>query len=891
MNHREDDLHGVLEVSNFKRAFSFYVLTYQNRCLSRQKLRHFFQKLKNEKNRIGLSLTHFSSLLPLYLPTPTVAIIALSRATTQDRNYFRNIMKKVASKSRYSLRVSKNSTFRSPLRKRQKRMTRKGKEALGLETPPSARKTNIATAKKKKNQIKPRKNLEHDESKEDSSLDVSGLACCICRCTVDFSDRDFFNWPDHDTYDILSTSSSESEKFNDENDNNRGDDNHINRSANADTTISQNQANGSRSIDDNGDDDDSSQGSQFYGVKFPTSFHDSNNALLICDGCDRCFHQRCHFLPVLSIPRLDWYCLICQYQEQLKHESKGSQKKTRHAVDLKIEDVDAADKPPTIEELDRIYRIPYETGSSFQKSDCKSESGGITPHERFEFHSSKLKSEMLTKETKKQLKAVINHQISSIRMCQASIRTFIGGARSRKALIEQYTTTMKLPQEFAESVARLAQCKMKIREMLQSLQNVIWNKNDRLLLLEWIETLQFDHRESINKTDFSMESVVTPPESISLPDIMEGSEFTSLLGVPITKDILYSKLFVDDSVRSEPRFDIKDYDADEDDEDDNSEGISKIKCSVCFSDITVEDENDILLCDGRGCFRSVHMKCCIPHVTQKMLDDDENGVWFCPLCVLFANALHYTQNEFQATDTDVFDYGDDNENDSVSSWENADDAFPEAMEHFAVASKWKDGKRDSRSDCILSSILGIEITTTTKKEDDKSDVVDELDDDDSEDDDFSEGEKSTSNSIDSNDSESASGGEWVVEQSELSNLSGQESDDTAEDNHHDDHNKVNHKARRSRRLEKEKKFRDAINSGKMDTANIIYGKRKRPYVDYSALNEILFSSVDSQNTNGIDDEEDYNVVASSDLHRSSSSESSSGSNGEISDDDDVGSVN
>ena len=778
-------------------------------------------------------------------------------------------------------RRTRSSTGALPS-KRQKRMSQKKKEALGLETPSPIKKSKKEVKKKNYNLINGRKARSSNDSDDESSLNAETLACCVCRCTVDFSDRDFFSWTDHDCYDIISTDDDQSKDDDlSEDSDSENDERSLSAGGNTTNAPFSHQDEGNESMDLDRDesqscgdhDEDSSLGSQFYGIKFPSSFHDSNNALLICDGCDRCFHQRCHFVPVLVVPRSDWYCLICQYEKHLLNNVKIN---SVGKLPIKVKNDQSGgiltkDILPTIEnslaptrkDLDYIYRIPEGWNSKERnKSEIVTNLNEIsnepfTLQERFEFHSAKLKSEMLQKDTKKHLKAMINHQLSSIRMAQASIRAYISSSRSRKSLIEKYTSSKQLlPQEFAESVKRLAQCKLKIREVMQCLQNVIWNRNDRELMAKWIDCLQIDTSGRIisslsNVNDGSI------PEVISIQHNSSATENSKQSDQLMLKSDITAKVFVDNQVRIEPRFDIKDYDADEDDDNSSSaDRAERIKCCVCFSGHTIPDENDILMCDGQGCFRSFHMKCCTPHVTQHMLDEDENGTWFCPLCVLFANALHYTETEFHATEADEFQYGNENDNQSSKSWENANDVFPESFEQLQVATKWKEGKRDTRSDSILSMFLGMEVSTIKEHKTNgdvklESENMDD-EDSDSEDDEFSDGDThSTSNKSDHSDDISSV--EWGIEKTELRALSGSESSDNEDED-------VDIQVRRSRRLLKEKEFKAAIDSGKMDTANIVYGKRRRKKVDYCKLNDAMFSSADPKTIASVDDDEEYHFL-------------------------------
>ena len=109
-------------------------------------------------------------------------------------------------------------------------------------------------------------NSNDDESQDSLSSSDSHLCCCICHCAVDYSDREAFfgnanersNANDHDY------------------------DNSNNKIENQPLLL------------------------------FPPSLYDEQNAMVLCDTCDRPYHQRCHFVPLITLPRGDWHCLICK---------------------------------------------------------------------------------------------------------------------------------------------------------------------------------------------------------------------------------------------------------------------------------------------------------------------------------------------------------------------------------------------------------------------------------------------------------------------------------------------------------------------------------------------------------------------------------------------------
>lgn len=155
--------------------------------------------------------------------------------------------------------------------------------------------------------------------------------------------------------------------------------------------------------------------------------------------------------------------------------------------------------------------------------------------------------------------------------------------------------------------------------------------------------------------------------------------------------------------------------------------------------------------------------------------------------------------------------------------------FPEAKSELKAAEKWKEGNRNDSSDEILADMLGIEIAKAPS-----SNVND--------DDDVSDGDESDASFASENisrgsasmsDSDEASGVNWDVG-AEAKMLSCSESESDSEDE--------SDRPRRSRRLEKsmdssgvdsEPGPASTSDVGKLDTSNIVRGKRTRGQVDYN----------------------------------------------------------
>eukprot|EP00554_Chaetoceros_debilis_P016550 CAMPEP_0194126528 /NCGR_PEP_ID=MMETSP0150-20130528/60037_1 /TAXON_ID=122233 /ORGANISM="Chaetoceros debilis, Strain MM31A-1" /LENGTH=982 /DNA_ID=CAMNT_0038820395 /DNA_START=47 /DNA_END=2995 /DNA_ORIENTATION=+ len=903
--------------------------------------------------------------------TPSSANVTDTQESNPKKKRKRRISKKMEEfqKQKVEKKIKKESQKIKPKRKYRKRQ----KKANGDECVENK-------IVKKKKVSKP---VEKDE---ESSLDEKDMVCCICRCSLDYSDKDIFDFSedgqhdageitvddeirkqeDDEAYESMQSSSaaplsSTSKCENDSIDkscivvhkipipNQQGakessivsrekeesmatqsDENVNNLNKKDDST-----GNGKGCGDSGDSDDDKSEGSNYFGIKLPKRLHDNSNALLICDGvgCNRCYHQRCHFVPVLCVPKREWFCLICQMKDKLKMDKKGKSKRGRKPKpkpkplekdsNILISEVDddfeiSKSAPLVDADFDSLYRISAQSTavSSKEIESTKAALGQVDNRSmppsnqivllqnRFEFHSAPLKSEIIQKELSSKIKSAINQNFSQIRLSQNSIRALTETNRARKAIIDNYGITKRLPQTLIQNFYKFAQSKLRLRDLMLNLHKIIQNQNDVKVVEDWLKKTNEVEKSISCSNDNTAQSAISqsssevqpssPLKTSGIKEIEPTSSNrspTTLNSVPkiislqspkigtlrtdsktssnIDVGAINKKLFVGKCTRVEPRFDIKDYDADEDESDAEESDIpaDKIKCFVCSSG-HAEDDNDVLMCDGKGCFRAMHMKCRLPNVTQATLDQDESGTFFCPFCTCFATALHYIETEFYADERGLKD--DDEEQDNThqdhssnKSWEQAEEVFPESVEEFEVAEKWMEGLDDDRSSRIISTCLGIEVAgeETSAAQGAGAEIYDDHEEDDESDTDFcSQSRKEDNESISGSDDES-SGVNWNIESSELSELPPSQIGSESEDDSQEDDGK---KIRRSRRrLGKDNEIQPGkkIDGGTLDTSNIVRGKRRRTSVDYNKLNDAMFGEGGAiRATKDIDDEEDYHFV-------------------------------
>ncbi|GMI33457.1 hypothetical protein TeGR_g14716 [Tetraparma gracilis] len=88
--------------------------------------------------------------------------------------------------------------------------------------------------------------------------------------------------------------------------------------------------------------------------------------------------------------------------------------------------------------------------------------------------------------------------------------------------------------------------------------------------------------------------------------------------------------------------------AGEDSDDSSDISVSDVTCVACRSSDSTDDD-DLLMCDGHGCFRAFHQRCVAPEVTaEEMGGWAEDEVWQCPLCECRGNLLHMVNDVYVA---------------------------------------------------------------------------------------------------------------------------------------------------------------------------------------------------------------------------------------------------
>mmetsp|Transcript_24236 Transcript_24236/g.35912 ORF Transcript_24236/g.35912 Transcript_24236/m.35912 type:complete len:705 (+) Transcript_24236:123-2237(+) len=567
----------------------------------------------------------------------------------------------------------------------------------------------------------------------------------------------------------------------------------------------------------------------------PLELFNAHNALVFCDSCDRPYHQRCHFIPVINLPRGKWHCFICTSTPQLvsNNQTKNKERKTKKQQEGKRWTKSLIEKA--------LYQMEKEAGDLEQK---------------WEFDVRAQKSVAFKAEMRR-LRGGLSQQLQNIRLAQMSLKAYTTGRRTLS------TTALLKSQELSQTTTKLNSAKLRVRQLLQSLEKYM--KGDDVewkILMEFIERnpgeahvwFPFGKKQRRQQPRLQDEESVSPglhqngiPQQINV-------DSTALIKTQIKKQ--HSEHHKTSSSTTIPAED-----------DDSGISLDNLKCCSCLRG-EATDENDLLLCDGVGCFRAYHMHCLSPIMTpDKAAAEDD---WFCPICTALAKLVAEVQSEY------IGDEWHNDEDGSIISWDQVNDVFPEAEKEYEMTIKWKNNQIDEETKRYLTAMFGDDDDKGFEVEEDQTNL-DMLQEEDDEDDDFDPEQKNKdgNDSASENDDDSSnatlqdlSSVELRIEQRELNALSEGGSSDS------DSSNEGSTQRRRSRRIRSTRSSRantdddetgdekrKATDIGALDESNIVQGKRRRRKIDYRLLNDSMFGKLSTKEKKMIDDQDDFQYKA------------------------------
>ena len=550
---------------------------------------------------------------------------------------------------------------------------------------------------------------------------------------------------------------------------------------------------------------DSDQDDYYFTMQdpyLPESLYDPHNALVYCESCDRLYHQKCHFVPILVLPRGEWNCLICS---TTKNKNKAF-----------------FSSPPTLQQ--RQAQMDFEFSTRNDKA-------------------------LLWSRQLKSVKTFLNSQASNIRMAKAALHTLTSTKRNRAMIFEN----QRKLQELAQTILRMTTAKFKMRQVLMSLEDLRVSPNGGLInaseLVAWCDEYpkHLDHIFPQGIDPFLKQKRVVPRTAEMKLDYQQNKD-------SIPTEIMCSTPRCEIAGSVKKKIESRENNAEKKSDEDSGITLDDLKCSICMTGDSTDD-NDVILCDGQGCYRAFHMKCVYPGVTQEEIEDEDND-WFCPLCSAISNFIHQMQIACEGEDEDY-----DEDAGSEMEWDTPHDVFPNSKWEYETALKYSQGKQNDDINLLLSTYLGEEIGTNPINPV-GSDSEDENDYSLFDEESFAERRK-TENVGDDESSDRESQATWLsssvegkIGQAELAALSEEDNDDESSGDDSSNSSKSRRKSRRLRNRENERRT-TAILGADFDRSNIVQGKRNRKTVDYRKLNDSLFGNLSEIQKRKLDDADDY----------------------------------
>ena len=288
-------------------------------------------------------------------------------------------------------------------------------------------------------------------------------ACCLCHCGLDYSGREAFFEEDR---------RKELEEY---------------------------------EAQDDSDDSDNSDDTPYYQATdpyVPVHLYDPANALVYCDGCNRLYHQKCHFVPLMGVPRGTWHCLVCSTQKQLTNTITSSRKHkmnnsiitkttapTKGAIFTKAEVKRMFQAPPPPAKLHHCLTQAQTTNATTSAAHCKdddeNESSSNNNNNQLTVTTYHTSSEMEWEVATRRAKALLWHktltqsvpssiqsQMSNWRQAQTALETLTRTKQNRQHFLEHTTASSRGSQELAQTLVKMAGAKYKMRQMIMNLEHI-----------------------------------------------------------------------------------------------------------------------------------------------------------------------------------------------------------------------------------------------------------------------------------------------------------------------------------------------------------------------------------------------------------------------------------
>jgi hypothetical protein len=596
--------------------------------------------------------------------------------------------------------------------------------------------------------------------------------------------------------------------------------------------------------------------------------YDPSNALLYCDGCDRLYHQKCHFCPVTVVPRGAWQCLLCHYFQDDPDASSSKPQKLakRRKLAGTGEPKKGHAKSATDPALYRQMRQAFTSNQLFVSPPV----AAVRPLEvQWEYESCQLKASHFHTQVLTRLQRSVVAQASAYRLAETAVVTLTSTSKNRNHFFKN--KQRQASQELAQTLVRFYGIRKQWRQacgMLHDLQRGHDTRWDGLIQFAQNSPPDFVTRVLF---PFGMEHArrVEPRTA----EAKKAHDKTSATSAP-PQEIVVPAQKMSKKAAAAPRKEACAKKSSKTTEDDEDSGISldDLQCCVCRTS-EATDENDLVLCDGEGCFRAYHAHCLQPALKESDLDEDVD--WCCPLCCALADNLLVIQTVHLGDEWEQARYAAMIDNDkgdldsSMQSWAHVDQVFPTAEEDYAAACQMKEGKRNKATDDLLARVLGLDAMPDHDDDDEVEDGNFDLGSYQKEREDLhkkptsGESEEESDAADDDDDGSSRSSQATLVEMSsvelevgkaELDALSKGSSDEDESDD--DGGGGLRRRSRRLRKSVEDSSSNDLVESdmGRFDEANILEGKRGRKPVDYIQLNAAIFGDAPDE---GLDDTNEF----------------------------------
>jgi len=271
----------------------------------------------------------------------------------------------------------------------------------------------------------------------------------------------------------------------------------------------------------------------------PKHLYDPSNALVYCDGCNRLYHQKCHFVPLMTVPRGNWNCLVCTTKNKVTCPVI-SNSTTTPAAFTKARLKRMFQAPPSPEKLQFYFAQQL---SKVENNNTNPEESAVSFHspseKLWELETRRAKSKLWFKTLTQSIPSSIQTQIGNFNQAQTALETLTRTKQNRMHFLDN-SVSKRGSQELAQTLVKMCYAKYRMRQIIQNLDRIRTHPDFHCQQIrQWCQ--QGNANDAA--TNAAPKPIVTTTTTLTANDALTHSTCGTTASTTITKSFMERIIF------------------------------------------------------------------------------------------------------------------------------------------------------------------------------------------------------------------------------------------------------------------------------------------------------------------------------------------------------------